>query len=109
MYVEIIGRDTYNAYFIKDGKNTAGKVYIHNNGLISNLYIRKKYRGNKDVIHEMYLVIDSVSKTSKSLFGYASPKGLKTESRRKALLRLYARYGFMNTNNNKVVKQKEDE
>jgi hypothetical protein len=104
--IEIIGRVTYNAYFIKHEGKTAAKVYINNNGLISNLYIRKNYRGNPDVVKELLLVIDGATKSFEILFGYASPKGVKTDSRRKALLRLYARYGFKNTKNNKVVKNK---
>jgi hypothetical protein len=104
--IEIIGRGTYNAYFIKNDNKVAAKVYIHNNGLISNLYIRKNYRGNKEVLKELLLVIESATQSFEMLYGYASPKGLKTDSRRKALIRLYSRYGFINTNNNKVVKRR---
>ncbi len=104
MIKEVFHRETYNAYFIKDGDNIAAKVYIHNKGLISNLYIRKNYRGNHQVSNDLFSVIDAASKSFKMLYGYVSPKGVKTDSRRKALIRLYSRYGFVNTNNNKVVK-----
>jgi hypothetical protein len=107
--IEIIGRGSYNAYFIKNEGKVAAKLYIHNSGLISNLYVRKNYRGNPEVLKEVLLIIETASKSFEMLYGYASPKGTKTDSRRKALIRLYSRYGFINTNNNKVVKRNQHE
>lgn len=74
-----------------------GKVYVNiTTGLVSNLYIRKRYRGDLSVLKAIIGTL-----ISKYKFGYASPKqGIE---RRPALIRLYRRIGFYNKSTNKVV------
>ena len=83
----------------RDNKQLA-KVYIWDSGLISNLYVRKAYRGDITILNELASGIEIYR--ARPLFGYASPKqGLE---KREALKRLYRRYGFINIKGNKIVR-----
>lgn len=96
--ITIEKRDKYDAVLIFKENEQVAKAYIHPDGKVSNLYIRKQSRGT-EIIQELFSGIIENYKDL-PLYGYASPKYDK--SKRQALLRLYKRFGFINTKNAKV-------
>lgn len=98
--IGIESRKDYDCVTILRGAEQVAKVYIRHNGLISNLYVRKKYRGNLSILDELAMAINKYQ--ARPLYGYASPK--QGVEKREALKRLYRRYGFKNIKGNKIVK-----
>jgi len=97
----IIEREKYWLIEVHQNGVKKAKAYVwKNKGLISNLYVRKEYRGDPMVLNDLWLGISSFQDLG--LYGYASPKGRL--EKREALKRLYRRYGFKNIKGNKLVK-----
>jgi len=92
-------RKGYNAIIIQKNGEQLAKLYVKANGLISNFYVRKKNRGNFELIK---LIANTVKKkyAHLNLYGYASPKN---KTKREALIRLYKIYGFRNVSTNKII------
>lgn len=98
--INIVERKEYWLVEVYQDDNKKAKAYVWKKGLISNLYIRKPYRGDNSVLKELYVGISMFNHLG--LYGYASPKqGLE---KRDALKRLYRRYGFENKKGNKITK-----
>lgn len=99
--IKIEHRTGYDAIVcLSETGKQQGKIYVKPNGLISNFYIRKKYRGNSAIFKAIAETL--ISRYGMlPLYAYASPS--EDKSRRNALLRLYSRYGFKNVSTNKVV------
>lgn len=84
---------------MRDDKQV-GKAYVWPNGLITNLYIVKKFRGDISIFNELMVGIKENFKDL-PLFLYAVPK--QGKDKKDALKRLYARHGFVNVSGDKMI------
>lgn len=101
MKIRIEKRRGYDALIVFKDDQQVAKLYVKETGLISNFYIRKKNRGNFELIK---LIADTVKKRygHLNLFAYASPND---KTKRNALIRLYRFHGFKNVSTNKIQLQ----
>lgn len=96
-----IARPKYDVVMVcRDNKQMA-KVYVWHDGKVTNLYVRKAYRGDKSVLDELADAVKMIYRAYPKLYGYASPKAGK--DKQEALKRLYRRYGAVNVSGNKMV------